>query len=299
MKLGFIGLGDMGRPMARNLLKAGHEVTVYNRTKARAEELKSEGAIVAKNLQDVCQFDFVLTMVFDDAAVEKVVFAPGGVLESLPAGATHILMSTVSVALAERLTEAHQQKGQHFVSAPVLGRPDAAQQAKLYIVAAGKKEIVDSAQPIFSVLGNKVFYFGETPSHANTVKLANNFLISSVVESLGEAFALIRKTGVSPETFFQLFTEGPFRAPVYQTYGALILQEQYKLNESRPGVPVPLGLKDVKLAIQAAESAGVTMPVASLIRDKYVRAIATGYENYDLTALALLSAQDAGLDKDH
>jgi 3-hydroxyisobutyrate dehydrogenase-like beta-hydroxyacid dehydrogenase len=293
MKAGFIGLGSMGQAMARNLCKVGHTVTVYNRTRSRAEELKADGAIVADTPADACRGDVVITMLADDHAVEEVVLGNGGFISALTPETIHISMSTISVALSERLTEAHSKAGRTYVAATVFGRPDAAAAAKLFIIAAGPTEAIKRCKPIFDALGQRTSVIGNNPHDANVVKLSGNFLIAAVIESLGEAFALIRKYGIDPERYLEILTNTLFSAPVYKTYGGIIAQERYE----PAGFKLPLGLKDVRLALLAAEETEVPMPTASLIRDHFLSAMARGYRELDWAALALVCAENAGLEQ--
>ena len=290
MKAGFIGLGNMGLPMARNLLKAGHEVTVYNRTRERAESLHKEGATVANQAGDACNSDVLITMLADDRAVRTVVF-DGQLIPRLAPHAVHISMSTISVALAQELTRAHSEAGNQFISAPVFGRPQAAETATLAVVAAGSAKAIGQCQPLFDAVGNRTFIVGEEPSKANTVKLAGNFLILSVIESLGEAYALLRKSEVEPEKFLEIMTSTLFAAPVYKTYGNLIAKEQFL----PAGFKLPLGLKDVSLVLAAAADARAPMPVASLVRDHILAAIARNGEDLDWSAFSKILAENAGL----
>ncbi len=291
MNLGFIGLGGMGLPMARNLLRAGHSLIVYNRTRSRAESLAREGAHVAATPAEAARADAVITMLADDAALEAVVFGAGGILDALPRGAVHISMSTVSAAISRRLAEAHAARGQAFVAAPVLGRPEAAAAAKLVILAAGAEQDVARCQPLFAALSQKTFVISADPPAANIVKICCNFLIASVVESLGEAFALARKSGIAPQEFLGVLTGTPYTAPLYTTYGTIIANERY----SPPGFKLPLGLKDVRLALAAADAAGVPLPLGSLMRDHFLTALARGYGDLDWSAIARVSAENAGL----
>src|SRR5260221_3644911 len=186
MRIGFIGLGHMGSAMAMNLLKAGHDLTVYNRTPGKAQSLVSKGARDAMKVADTCRGDAVITMLSDDAAVEGVAFGGRGVIESLrvqSSKAVHISMSTISVALSEKLAAAHAKAGQPFVAAPVFGRPEAAAAAKLFIVAAGQPDAVAACDSILKALGQRTFYIGDKPPAANLVKLSGNFLIASLIES--------------------------------------------------------------------------------------------------------------------
>jgi 3-hydroxyisobutyrate dehydrogenase-like beta-hydroxyacid dehydrogenase len=291
MKVGFIGLGRMGAAMAGNLLQAGHEVTVYNRTPSKAQALIARGARRAARVADACQGDAVITMLADDAAVEDVLFFEGGVLQSLDKRTVHVSMSTISVALCERLADVHATAGQRFVAAPVFGRPDVAARGKLFIVAAGKPEVIDACVPLFDVLGQKTIRISELPPAANLVKLSGNFLIASVLEALSEAMALIRKAGIDPQRYFELLTATLFTGPVFTNYGGLIARQEFQ----PAGFAAPLGEKDLRLALAAAETLRVPMPLASLVHDRLQTLIARGGEQLDWSAIGQLAAQDAGL----
>ena len=294
MKIGFIGLGSMGAPMARNLIKSGHSLTVYNRTRSRAVELAPLGAKIADSPGAAAAgAEIIITMLADDRALEDVMFKPGDVFESIPAGAVHISMSTISVALSRRLTETHREKRQHYVSAPVFGRPDAAAAAKLFIVAAGPSDQVKRCQSIFDAIGQKTFHSSEDAPAANVIKLSGNFLITAVIESLAESFALVRKFDIDPNSFLEVLTGSLFAAPIYRTYGNLIAAEKF----DPPGFKLPLGMKDNRLLLAAAEQAAVPMPLASLVRDRFVTAMAQGWAESDWSSIARISAQNAGLGK--
>jgi 3-hydroxyisobutyrate dehydrogenase-like beta-hydroxyacid dehydrogenase len=291
MKIGFIGLGNMGIGMAANLLKAGHEVAVYNRTAEKAQALVQQGARRAANVVDACVGEVVITMLADDAAVENVAFGDQGILLSLPKGSIHLSASTVSVALSDKLTLEHAHAGQRYVSAPVFGRPDAAAAAKLFIVAAGDSAAVDKCQPIFDAIGQRTFRFGDKPSSANLVKLSGNFLIASAIESLGEAFALVGKGGLDQREYFNFLASTLFNAPVYKTYGSLLVEKKFH----PAGFVASLGLKDVRLALAAAESLRVSLPLADLVRNRFLTLLANGGESLDWSAISQLPARDAGL----
>ena len=292
MKVAFIGLGNMGSHMARHVLRAGHDVTLWNRTLSKAEELRSQGAKVAKSPGEAAKgVEAVITMLADDPAVESAVLHPGGALESLPPNAAHISMSTISVALSRKLAEEHAKRGHKYIAAPVFGRPEAAEAGKLFIVAAGDKDAVERYRPLLEALGQRVFVMGDKPEMANVVKLSGNFLIASVIESLGEAIALTRKYGIDSHQYVEFLTNSLFAAPVYKTYGNLIAEGKYQ----PAGFKMRLGLKDVKLALAAAESADAPLPVASMIRDHMLTAIARGMEDLDWSATAKLAAENAGL----
>lgn len=244
----------------------------------------------AASVADACDGDVVVTMLSNDAAVEAVTFGDSGILAHLPAGAVHVSSSTVSVALADRLTAAHAGAGQGFVAAPVFGRPEAAAAAKLFVVAAGAPATVETVSPIFDAIGQRTFVLGEEPRAANLVKISGNFLIASVIESLGEAMALVGKAGVDKQQYLELLTSTLFDAPVYRTYGGLLAREEF----SPAGFAAPLGLKDVKLALSAGEELQVPLPVASLLRDRFLTLLATGGDELDWSAVGALSAWEAG-----
>jgi len=293
MKVGFIGLGNMGSAMARNLIKAGHTLTVYNRTKKRAEEFRSLGAKVAEGPgAAAANAEVIITMLADDPAVEDLVLGAGNVLQSLPAGAVHISMSTISVALSRRLAKVHEEKHQHYVAAPVFGRPDAAASAKLFIVAAGPGEEIERCRSLFGTMGQKTFVAGEEAPAANLIKLAGNFLITTVIESLAESVALIRKSGLDAAQFVEFLTTSLFAAPIYKTYGSIIAADKFQQG----GFRLPLGLKDNRLVLAAAEEAAVPMPIASLVHDRFVEAMARGLGDADWSAIARISYLNAGLE---
>jgi 3-hydroxyisobutyrate dehydrogenase-like beta-hydroxyacid dehydrogenase len=281
----------MGAGIAKSLLRAGHRVAVYNRTPSRAEALRGDGAIVATTPADACRGEAVLTMLADDHALESLVFGPVGILASLSPGSIHVSSGTISVALSDRLASEHTNAGQKFVAAPVFGRPDAAEAAKLVVVAAGPSDALARCKPIFDAIGPKLLVIGEKQSLANVVKLSGNFLIACVLESLSEAIAFARKSGIDAATLMDFLTSTLFNAPVYKTYGGLIVEGNY----DKVGFALPLGLKDTRLVLQAAEAHNVPMPIASVIRDRFIAAIARGNGNKDWSALGLLAAEDAGL----
>ncbi|HUL14848.1 MAG TPA: NAD(P)-dependent oxidoreductase [Terriglobales bacterium] len=291
MDAGLIGLGNMGTGIARSLLRGGHHLTVYNRTAQKAEALRSSGARVAASVSEACRQDIVFTMVADDAALQSVVCGEQGVLASLGKGSIHVSLSTISVALADRLGEDHEQRGQGFVSAPVFGRPEAAEAGRLAVVAAGREEYVSRCKPLFSAMGPKLLVVGAQPSLANTVKLAGNFLIANVLESLAEAIAFARKSGVDARALMDFLTTTLFDAPVYKIYGNLIVEGKH----NQVGFALPLGLKDVRLVLEAAGAKNVPMPVASLVHDRLLTALARGHANQDWSVLGRIAAEDAGL----
>ncbi|HEY6519100.1 MAG TPA: NAD(P)-dependent oxidoreductase [Roseiarcus sp.] len=291
MDVGFIGLGQMGSAIALNLVKAGHRVTVYNRTRAKAEALASQGVEIAETPADACRRPVLITMLADDSAVEAVFFGEGNGLSALGRGAVHISMSTISVAFSDRLAEAHGSAGQSYVAAPVFGRPEAATAAKLFVVAAGPEQALAQCQPLFDAIGQRTFVIGDKPSSANLVKLSGNFLLAAMIECLGEAFALVRKGGIDPHLYLEILTSTLFSAPAYKTYGTLIADQKYE----PAGFKMSLGLKDIRLALAAADKLATPMPVASLVHDQFLSGVARGEGDADWSALARLAAGNAGL----
>ena len=292
MKVGFIGLGSMGSGMARNLIKAGHTVTVYNRTSSRAESLHEVGAKVATTPAEAASdVDAVITMLADDRAVEAAIAGVEGILQTLPQGAVHIGMSTISIALSRHLADAHQEKKQYYVAAPVFGRPDAAAAAKLFIVAAGPAQQIKRCQSLFDAMGQKTFTAGEEGYMANVVKLSGNFLLTTVIEGLAEAFAFAKKSKVDPNQVLEILTGSIFPAPVYKNYGAMIAAEKFE----PVGFKLRLGAKDNRLVLAAAEEVAVPMPMASLVRDHFLAAIAQRMSDADWAAVARIVYQNAGL----
>ncbi len=291
MKVGFIGLGRMGSGMARNLLRAGHEVVVFNRSREKAEALVADGARVADTPAAVCSVsEAVMTMLADDHAVEQVAFGENGIASALPAGAIHISCSTISIALARRLAAEHGRRGQRYLSGPVFGRPDAAESKKLLVIAAGPADVVEHCRPLFDAIGRQTFVVGSDPSQANAVKLCGNFVIAATLEAFGEAYAALRKADVGPHTFLDVMST-LFGSPVYANYGRLIADEKFE----PAGFALRLGLKDTRLVLEAAEEYAAPMPLASLIRDNFLSAMAHGQADQDWSSVTRVAARNAGL----
>src|SRR5271170_541224 len=291
MDIALIGLGKMGTGIAKSLLRAGHQVTVYNRTHSKAETLRADGATVAASVAEACRAEVVFTMVADDAALESFVFAEGGILASLAPGGVHVSLSTISVALSDKLAAEHAKAGQGYLAAPVFGRPEAAEAGRLAVVVGGPAALVQKCKPLFESMGPKLFVVGEKPPLANVVKLSGNFLIATVLESLSEALAFARKSGVDAAALMEFLTATLFNAPVYKIYGDLIVEGKHE----PAGFALPLGLKDVRLVLQAAEAANVPMPIASVVRDRFITAMARGNQDKDWSVLGRIAAEDAGL----
>ena len=281
----------MGAGMARNLLAAGHEVAVYNRSRDKAEALKGDGARVAGSPAEAAQgSEAVLSMLADDAAVEGVTFGEEGIAAGLAPGAAHLSHSTISVALAKRLADEHTKRQQIYLSAPVFGRPEAAAAKKLIVVPAGEAQAVARFQPVFEALGRATFVAGPEAWQANAVKVCGNFMIASVLEAFGEAFATTRKAGVPPDLFLNVMNE-LFGSVVYKGYGSAIAGGVFE----PAGFALKLGLKDVGLVLDAAKELAVPMPFASVLRDQCLSAIANGQGEMDWSSVALVAARNAGL----
>ena len=294
MNIGFIGLGNMGHGMATNLLKAGHQITVYNRSPGKAEALVQQGATAARNVAEASAGEVVFTMLSDDEAVENVAFGENGIVASLAPGATHVSSSTISVALSERLAAAHAEAGQQYAAAPVFGRPEAASAAKLFVIATGAPQVLEPLVPLFDAIGQRTFVISDQPHTANLVKLSGNFLLASAIETVSEAVALVGKAGVDRQQYIDILTSTLFAAPAYQIYGGLIARQEFE----PAGMAASLGLKDVRLVLAAAEGLQVPLPVASVLRDRLLTLVATGGGHLDWSALATLADRDAGLTSD-
>ncbi|MBE9182105.1 NAD(P)-dependent oxidoreductase [Oculatella sp. LEGE 06141] len=290
--IGFIGLGNMGLPMATNLLAAGYPLRAYNRTSEKAQPLAEQGAqVVSQPAEAVEPGGIVVTMLANDAALEAVVLGDNGILAKLGQGGIHLSMSTVSPATAHKLAALHEQQGSQYVAAPVFGRPDAAAARKLWVACSGKTPAKDRVKPILEQIGQGVFDFGEEAGSANVVKLTGNFLIIAAIEAMAEAFTLAEKNGIDRTDVANLFGQTLFACPIYQNYGRMIAQQQYE----PAGFKLALGLKDVTLALQTARESQMPLPLASLLHDRLLALVADGKSEIDWTGLALKTSAEAGL----
>jgi 3-hydroxyisobutyrate dehydrogenase-like beta-hydroxyacid dehydrogenase len=293
MKVGFIGLGRMGQGIAGRVLHGGHELVVYNRTREKAAELVKAGAKIADSIAAACAGrEVMMTMLADDAALEQVVRGDAGLLQSMPQGAIHVVMGTHGVAMIRELKQAHARAGQTLVAAPVLGRPDVAAAGQLGVVVAGPADAVNRCRALFEVIGRRIFEAGIEPEGATAIKLANNFTLACAIQAMGEAFSLVRKHGVAPQTLYDVMTEGLFSAPAYKVYGKIIVDEAY----DKPGFTTLLALKDADLALAAAGAARVPLPSVNAVRDRLLGAIAHGDGEKDWAVMALEQARASGLD---
>ena len=295
MKIGFIGLGAMGSALALNLVRSGYEVQVYNRNPDRVKPLRNAGATAAASpAQAAYGADLVFTMVADDDALKAVTLGAAGLVAGLKQDAVHVSMSTIGVATAQELAALHRDAGLGFVSAPVFGRPDAAAARMLFIMAAGEEPYLKAALPLLEQLGQSVGIVGSDPSQANLVKLIGNFMLSVIIETLGEACGVAGKAGIDPEHLISLLTGASFNAGPYKVYGGLIASQRFQ----PPGFALPLGQKDNRLMLQAAEALGVPLPLASLVHDRFLALRSRGVgADYDWSALALGALADAGQEK--
>ena len=292
MQIGFIGLGNMGAAIAANLVKAHFEVAVWNRNAAKARDVVAAGAVLCASPREVASGrEVVMTMLADDAALEAVMSGADGVLAGLQPGGIHISLSTIAVATADRFAEAHRERGQRFICAPVFGRPEAAAAAALTIAAAGEAADLQETAEIFAAISKKVFTVGTKASVANLVKLCGNFMIMSSIEIMGEALALAEKGGVAKAQFLEVMTSNLFDAPVFRNYGKLLVERSF----TPAGFAAPLGLKDMRLVGQSAEALRVPMPLLGVVRDHLLQTIAAEGDEIDWSGIGLTIAKNAGL----
>ena len=278
----------MGRAMAANLVEAGHQVRVWNRSRQPVEELTGKGAEGVADPREAFG-EVLISMLADDAAVRSVILG-SGMLNAARRGAIHVNMATISVALTEELTEEHRRRGLHYIAAPVFGRPEAAAARQLNIVAAGDRAALDRVQPLLDAMGQRTWRLGSEPREASAAKLAGNFLIAAAIECMGEAVVMAERYGVRPAALLEILSNTLFAAPVYRNYGKLIAERRYE----PAGFRLELGLKDVRLALAAGETARTPMPVASLLRDHLLEAIALGDGERDWAALVEVARRHAG-----
>jgi 3-hydroxyisobutyrate dehydrogenase-like beta-hydroxyacid dehydrogenase len=293
MKVGFVGLGRMGQGMARRLLDAGHDLWVFDQLAKQAEPLAAAGAHAASSVADVAaNSEVVVTMLVEDSAVRQVALGAGGLRESLPKGAIHLVMGTHGVAVIRELEAGHAEAGQTLVAAPVLGRPDLAAAGQLGIVAGGPRPAVERCMELLKVLGRRIFEAGPKPESATAIKLANNAVLGCAMVAMAEGFSLVRKYGVVPQVFQDVMTEGLFGAVAYKVYGQKMVDESY----DQVGSPILVGLKDANLIAAAADLARVPMPSHNVYRDRLLGAVAHGDGERDQAVLAREQARAAGLE---
>lgn len=290
--VGFIGLGNMGEPIAENLRRAGYDLRVYNRTRTKMAALAEKGAVPVTNPAEVAQSGgIVFTMLADDRALEEICTAQPSFVEALGNGGIHVSLSTISPATARRLAEHHRKFGVTYLAAPVQGRPETAAAGKLVVYLAGAAEVKPRVQALLGAFSQAVYDFGTDPGTANVVKLCGNFLIAAALEAMAEAFALAEKNGIDKRELAEIMAKTSFACPVYQSYGRQIAEMKFQ----PAGFRLALGLKDVDLMLQAAEESGVPMPTASLLHDRWLASVAKGREKLDWSAIALDVAEQAGI----
>jgi 3-hydroxyisobutyrate dehydrogenase-like beta-hydroxyacid dehydrogenase len=291
MQVGMIGIGRMGGAMARNLLKAGHRVRVFDTAKESLLALGKEGAAVASSAKQAFAGDAVISMLPNDDAM-RAVFVEDDVLPESNSQTIHVNMATASVACAEELTALHRARGVPYVAATVWGRPDAAAAAKLSIAVAGDATAIDRVQPLFDVLGQRTTRVGTEPRMANVAKIAGNLMVASAIEAMAEAAALVRGYNMASADFLDLIVTALFDVPVYRGYSEQIASGRYE----PPGFDMKLGFKDVRLALAAAERVNVPLPFANVLRDAFLDALAHGGEKKDWAAIAEVAARRAGIE---
>ena len=292
MKIGFVGLGAMGHPMARRLLMAGHTLCVYNRTTSRADDLLAMGATLAPTPAEAArEAEIVFSMLFDDAATQALTFGPDGIATTLSPDAIHACCGTLSLEQARALRDGHGRLGQSYASANVLGRPPAAASGALCVILGGEAGILARLEPVVRAFGSRLFTAGHDPVQANLVKLSLNFMIMSTIEQMAEVFAINEKAGTDPHTVFDIMTGSFFNAPVHRNYGKLMVDGAY----DPPGAPVTLGLKDTEMFLAAGHDYHVPLPYASIARDRFLSAMAMGDGGRDFVILLERVRHDAGL----
>lgn len=293
MKVGFIGLGRMGQGMAGRLLEAGHELLICDPIAENIQALHEAGAIIANSIAEVCNGrDVVISMLPHDGALDAVVNGPGGLVESMSTNTAHMAMGTHSVDQINAINQAHANAAQVFIAAPVLGRPDLAATGQLSIVPAGPAEVVDKMQPLYDAMSKQTFRAGEQPQSSTAVKIANNFMLGSAIENMGEAFSLVRKLGVKPELFFEVMMKGLFGSPAFQIYGPMIVEQKWESH----GATAVIGLKDADLVVAAAKSAEMSVPSVHIWREHLQKAIDRGEGHLDWAVMALEQARASGLE---
>ena len=293
MKVAFVGLGRMGSGMARRILDAGHDLCVYDAVAAATAPFRAAGATVAASLAELCAGrDVVVTMLVEDAAALEVTVGPGGLRDSLPKGAIHLVMGTHGVGTVRALESAHLEAGQTLVAAPVLGRPDLAAAGQLGIVPGGPEGAVERCLPLLEAMGKRIFRAGPKPESATAIKLANNTVLGCAMVAMAEGFALVRKYGVAPQVFQDVMVEGLFSATAYKVYGQKMVDESY----DQVGSPITVGLKDAGLIAAAADLARVPMPSHNVYKDRLLGAVAHGDADRDQAVLAREQARASGLE---
>jgi 3-hydroxyisobutyrate dehydrogenase-like beta-hydroxyacid dehydrogenase len=294
MKIAFLGFGKMGAPIARRLLSAGHHLTVWNRTRQRSETLAANGATLADTpAKAAATAEILVTMLFDDVAHEEILFGKEGVLDALPSGALHISLSTISVALSQRVGSEHSRRGHLFVGAPVFGRPNVAEEGRLWIVAAGADDAIAKAQPLLATFSRGISIIGQEPSQAHALKLGGNFLISAMIHSLSESFVYAQSQGIDPQAFLEAVNSALFQSPFYAAYGNVMLHPP-----ESPGATIDLGAKDLRLLRYAAAARHVHLSLADNLAEIFAEAQRTGLADEDWAVGQYRMAQRRSIEKE-
>jgi 2-hydroxy-3-oxopropionate reductase len=283
-KMGLIGLGLMGRPMGMNLLKAGHPLTVWNRTASRAEELVAAGAKLAKSPKEAASgVDVLLTMVSDPPALESVLWGAdgkdGGALAALKSGSVYIDSSTVSPALARKIAAACSERGVRFLDAPVTGGDWGAKKGELVFMIGGDAETLKAVEPIIGVMGKKWFHLGPHGA-GQTIKLAMNLILALQVDALAEALALVTRSGLKGEGLIEVMQSSMARSGVLDVKAPNLLKGEYT-----PSFPLRLMHKDLSLALDLANQIGVALPAGAAARETYNYVKGATKEDVDYSAV--------------
>jgi 3-hydroxyisobutyrate dehydrogenase-like beta-hydroxyacid dehydrogenase len=292
VKIGIIGLGNMGSAIAARLINAGHDVSVYNRTKSKAQPLVQAGAMLAKQAKDATGGDAFITMLSNDEAIEKTVFdTADGIISNQGKETIHLSMSTISPALCGRMAQEYAARNLPFVSAPVLGRPDVAERGELVVMAAGQKRLIADCQPIFDAIASKVHILGDSPAQANVAKVSANYMISAMIQTFGEALTLVTKGGVDANVFYEMVAYDFFKSPVYQKYGKIIVDRNFQSG----AFSISMQAKDTRLASDCARQLECPMPFLSVLQDTFLSALARGKGSLDPCAITEVIAENAGV----
>ena len=291
MEIGFIGLGNLGTVMVTNLLEQGHKLHLYNRTDEKMQPYK-ERAFLHKDLPSFAKAcDLVLSIVSDDKAVEKISLGKDGLIENLKPESVHVCLSTIAAATATRLEKAHKESKVDYLTATIIGRPEAAKARNLVICFSGESS---KKEAVFALLkdlgGNKIFDFGNDPQNAAAVKVCNNFLIIAAIEAMSEAFSLVKQAGVNPRDFYEMLVDSVFSSPIYKNYGKMIVEETY---DQKGGFTSQLGLKDTRLALALAEQVSMPLPIADLVKNRFIVNHNRGRIDWDWTSIAQVVKEDS------
>lgn len=293
--LAWIGLGNMGLPMARNLYRGGHMVTGYNRTPEKARSLSAEGMTVVSSISAVLAGQSIVgTMLADDHSVRTVCEGKTGLFEVLPPKGIHLSFSTLSPTFVEELTREHERRGQILLSCPVFGRPDRADSATLTIVTAGQSEALSSMKDLFNTLGNTIHHVGEKPYIANWVKILGNFTLAGLIETLAESLSLANRVGIDPKMLVEILDTALYHSPVFRGYGNLMAEKGW----NPAGFRMQLGLKDIRLVLKESDRLDVFLPLADIIHSGFISGIHRGYGDLDWAALMKVRADDAGMEEE-